>query len=280
MCLVNDFSGIYKIENIINHKIYVGQSSHIKERWAHHCSDLNSGCHHNCHLQNAWNKYGRDSFKFSVIEECAIDELDNREQYWIEYYDSYNTGYNLDKGGQGIRGYKHTQEELDKMHRIQKPLVVLQFDTSFNFVKRWIGRYNNVAKKIPHCCKESILLRIEHCCKEMTPYKNSYWVYEREYKSSDFSWDGYLKNKNIKIYRGDKCSNTKRKKIKQYSLQGNYIKTWDNYDELANEGYNIVYIQRICTHTGNMRVSNNSIWCFDNGTINDGYFKNVLQTTS
>lgn len=78
--------GIYKIENIINGKVYIGQSTNIEARWQHHIIYLNENIHRNPHLQNAWNKYGSKHFNFSVIEECEYDVMSDREQYWIDYY--------------------------------------------------------------------------------------------------------------------------------------------------------------------------------------------------
>lgn len=98
--------GIYKIENKINNKKYIGQSINIEKRWKEHQYLLNLNKHHNYHLQNAWNKYKEESFIFNIIEECDEKILNDKEQHWIEMLDSYNNGYNLDKGGEGTLGYK------------------------------------------------------------------------------------------------------------------------------------------------------------------------------
>jgi hypothetical protein len=50
-------------------------------------------------------KYGIDNFSFGVLEECTLDKLDEREIYWIKYYNSYNDGYNLTLGGQFQRSF-------------------------------------------------------------------------------------------------------------------------------------------------------------------------------
>lgn len=91
--------GIYMIRNIINEKKYIGKSFDIKKRWSNHKYELNKGIHGNSHLQSAWNKYGRDNFVFSIVEECAEDELDNKETYWIDKLDTYHNGYNQTEGG-------------------------------------------------------------------------------------------------------------------------------------------------------------------------------------
>ena len=62
--------GIYKIENKIDGKKYIGQSVNIKERWYEHKYDLRHNIHDNSYLQNAWNKYAEKSFIFSIVMEC------------------------------------------------------------------------------------------------------------------------------------------------------------------------------------------------------------------
>lgn len=66
--LDNNICGIYKIVNITNSKVYIGQSNNIKKRWTEHRSALNNNRHVNVHLQNAWNKYGENNFEFVIIE--------------------------------------------------------------------------------------------------------------------------------------------------------------------------------------------------------------------
>ena len=83
------------IKNNINNKSYIGQSINIENRWTHHKSELNNNRHINDYLQNAWNKYGEDNFSFIVIEECKESELNEKEIYYINKYNSMNNGYNL-----------------------------------------------------------------------------------------------------------------------------------------------------------------------------------------
>lgn len=86
--------GIYCIENLINNKKYIGSSVDIYSRWLKHKSVLNNN-KHNWHIfQNDWNKFKASNFKFYIIEECTKDCLLKREQYWMDYYNSYNVGYN------------------------------------------------------------------------------------------------------------------------------------------------------------------------------------------
>ena len=98
--------GIYKIENKVNGHVYIGQSINIRERWFEHRGDLRNNKHINSHLQNAWNKYGENNFVHKIIEMCEVYDLDDREKYWISFYDSANKhkGYNISPGGQGSHG--------------------------------------------------------------------------------------------------------------------------------------------------------------------------------
>lgn len=109
--------GIYCIENKINGKRYVGQSVDIYKRWNSHISSLNNKCHFNGLLQKAWIKYGETAFVFSILEKCSKKDLNIREKYWIEYYDSFNAGYNLTMGGDGTLGSICSEEKRAKISR-------------------------------------------------------------------------------------------------------------------------------------------------------------------
>lgn len=95
-------SCIYKITNLINGKVYIGQTiSSIKHRWNSHKNSWHSNkrC---CALYNAFDKYGIDNFIIEEIEACEVNQLNEREIYWIDYYNSFNEGYNLTRGGDGV----------------------------------------------------------------------------------------------------------------------------------------------------------------------------------
>jgi hypothetical protein len=84
--------GIYKIINLKNNKVYIGQSEKLNNREWNHFYWLNRGEHHNEHLQKSYNKYGKDNFIFEVIEET--EDLDNRELYWINENGGINSKLN------------------------------------------------------------------------------------------------------------------------------------------------------------------------------------------
>lgn len=93
---------IYKITNLINQKIYVGKTTKtIEERWKTHWSDALKVNINNRPLYKAFNKYGKENFKIECLEECSIDELNDKEIYWIEKLGSFKYGYNATMGGDG-----------------------------------------------------------------------------------------------------------------------------------------------------------------------------------
>jgi group I intron endonuclease len=96
--------GIYKIENLINGKIYIGKSVNIKNRFQNHKSEsFNEKSNaYDTAIHRAIRKYGIESFSFEVIEKCSREDLSNREKYWIEFYNSFGKGYNLTLGGEGV----------------------------------------------------------------------------------------------------------------------------------------------------------------------------------
>lgn len=102
---MNDVIGVYCIENVKNNKKYIGQSIHVYKRWKEHKSALNRDVHENDYLQKAWRKYGQDAFVFFVIEICEESMLNDRESYYICYFNTIdrNFGYNLDSGGSSYR---------------------------------------------------------------------------------------------------------------------------------------------------------------------------------
>ena len=92
--------GIYKITNSITDKVYIGQSTNIKNRIKNHKTALKGGYHKNNHLQKSFNKYGDDCFTFNIVTIVENQKLlDWFEQYYIHLYDSYRNGYNQTKGG-------------------------------------------------------------------------------------------------------------------------------------------------------------------------------------
>jgi len=92
--MISNKSGIYKITNIINNNIYIGQSGNLHERKTRHITSLKGKYHYNSHLQRAFDKYGIDSFNFETVLICEPFELTYYEQQLV---DLYNPEYNIHK---------------------------------------------------------------------------------------------------------------------------------------------------------------------------------------
>ena len=109
--------GVYKIENIINKKCYIGSTTRtFKERYCNHKTKLKNNKHENEYLQRAYNKYGGNNFEFSILETCSKDNITEREQYYMDKLNSKEK-YNILEFAHTVRGFKHTIEEKLKMIR-------------------------------------------------------------------------------------------------------------------------------------------------------------------
>lgn len=94
---------IYKITNILNGKIYIGKTTDtIENRWKQHKRDAFRERNQNRPLYSAIRKYGIDNFIIEKVEEVSTEKiLNDREIYWIKYYNTYKNGYNATLGGDG-----------------------------------------------------------------------------------------------------------------------------------------------------------------------------------
>lgn len=94
-------TGIYRITNKANGKHYIGQSNNILRRFREHKTRALylENNEYNSSIHRAIRKYGKENFEYKIIEECSQSKLEDREVYWISYYNSYHEGYNETKGG-------------------------------------------------------------------------------------------------------------------------------------------------------------------------------------
>lgn len=117
--------GIYRIINIANGKSYIGSSRNIRKRFYMHLWQLRKGKHHSKHLQRAWNFFGDSEFYFAIIEYCEIAQLIEREQYWVNYFKTFDSkhGYNLSKIVNHPGTGKITDAYRKKMSEIKKGIA-------------------------------------------------------------------------------------------------------------------------------------------------------------
>ena len=139
---------IYKITNQLNNKCYIGQTTDYKRRFQEH-KNLGYSIEENKLLYYAIKKYGIENFSFEVIED-KTSKYNEREKYWIQYYDSFENGYNMTEGGEepplniGINSpfVTHTEEEIEKIKqllrdtKIQYKYIATMFDYDSSTIER------------------------------------------------------------------------------------------------------------------------------------------------
>jgi group I intron endonuclease len=110
---------VYQITNTANGRMYVGSTVNLKKRWSSHRRELRKNGHVNGRLQNAYNKYGAECFRFSIVELVSdTAKLLEREQFWIDNHKSSdkNIGYNIAHfAGPSMAGRKHTPQARRRM---------------------------------------------------------------------------------------------------------------------------------------------------------------------
>lgn len=256
--------GIYKIENLINHKKYIGKANNINKRFGEHkrLAFYQSNPSYGYPLYKAIRKYGLNNFDFSVIEECEESELDEKEKNWIEFYNTYKgEGYNQTPGGDGCPktsiemaiklykdGYsivnickyfnvsKNTIIEIlhsnnlgymsqEDKNKLQNSKSVLQYDLDGNFIAEYYSAGEAARHLLGNHSKQGILKACNNSC---TAY-NFLWKYKNDDKDMK---QVALQVKLNKKERSDNASKAilKRcsKPVNQYDLNGSYIKTYQS----------------------------------------------------
>jgi|TARA_Y100000592_G_C5423492_1_gene294422 predicted GIY-YIG superfamily endonuclease len=118
---MKNICGIYKIYCDGNDKVYIGSSVNVRKRRNHHLHHLRAGDHPNQHLQHSFNKYGEDSFWFSLVAQCEPKVLLKEEEKQIKEHNSYLEGFNLiETPTTSMLGYKHSEAAKKKMSDARK----------------------------------------------------------------------------------------------------------------------------------------------------------------
>lgn len=101
-------SGIYRIRNVVNEKMYIGQSINVEKRLQTHLKELQSGEHANYILQKDFDNYKEENFVFEKIHTCEEEFLNPMEKYFIEKYNTTYNGYNIKNGNSAVKSkYKN-----------------------------------------------------------------------------------------------------------------------------------------------------------------------------
>ena len=233
-------SGIYKIENKITKYIYVGSSVNLSNRKSRHFKDLEKNIHHSIILQRAVNKYKIENFEFIILEECDKKDLINREQY---YLDTLQPLYNILPIAGSSLGCKQSKETILKLKKyalennIKPPeitwkerqqkvymldkenLEILHEFDSLSQACRFLGKKETFASTISSCCNNK---------------RFSAFGYRWSYSIENIS---NLRNKKplIAWNKGLKINNKKHKKVKQYDLEGKFLKEFSSVKEAEQE---------------------------------------------
>lgn len=125
-------TGIYRILNTINNKTYIGKTNNINKRFKEHLWVANKKIL-SYPLHNDLRKYGKDNFKFEVLEYCSDKQLNNKEKVFIEIFNTlYPNGYNLNFG---VSPSKITKDKMKESSKTKKE--VIQYDLNGNFIKEF-----------------------------------------------------------------------------------------------------------------------------------------------
>ena len=236
---------IYKIENIITHCVYIGQTTNKKgfngryyykgvgiERvynWLR--SQKRQGNRYNKHLLRSIEKCGLGAFTVDEIFDTALDkgDLNNKEVYYIKKFDSYRNGYNMSFGGDSMSGMKRPRGKDCKNSK-----RVCQLDLDGNLIKIWDSAteaHNSIG-----VCAASIS---NVCHGEMKTAGNFVWVFEKDYD----------KNKNYKRIPQIKDRGRGTKQVLLLSDTGEIIFEFYSVNFAGKQlGISPQDISRICLH--------------------------------
>lgn len=138
---------VYVIGNLINWKVYVGQTKNFKTRTFGHMRQCRIG---NLRpLYASMRKHGINNFVFNVLEECVDELINEREQFWVAHFDSFNPerGYNLTPGGASEQRYSvDIIEQRRKTGRRVMTQLLPKLWSDENFRRRAITRLDKLRK--------------------------------------------------------------------------------------------------------------------------------------
>lgn len=195
-------SGIYLIKNVKNSKYYLGSAVNMFARKNKHFSDLNKNIHHSIILQRAYNKHGKENFKFEIVLFCDKKHLKLLEQQFLNNYDCY---YNSSKTASGFEvGRKFSKElETRRIKGMLKPII--QYDLNMNFIREWesskkaASELNIYNSHISECCNGKVKTAKGYIFKfkdNFIAYKKSsnakYSKEERKRRKADASSSSYI----------------------------------------------------------------------------------------
>lgn len=215
---------IYKIE--LNNKVYIGQTCWgYKKRILKHKSDLKRNKHSNNHLQNAYNKYGIKSFKSCIIDKAeTIEELNEKEIFWIKYYNSIKEGYNIHTGGLNQKLSEKTKKKISiKSKETWKSNEYRKKHS--DSIKKRVACYD-IKKRLMLVFNSPLDASIFFNC---VPAQINSSARTQSF-SCGYLWK-YLKDE----WKYDKYNGRIGKLIWQYRLNGEFIKSYSSLEEASKQ---------------------------------------------
>lgn len=277
--------GIYKITNMINNKIYIGQSKDIQRRWQQHRTEsFNVNCRaYDVIFYRAIRKYGIDNFKFEIIEECPEAKLNEREKYWIKFYNTYikndnSNGYNMTEGGENTSKELEYDIELiqklwleGKSHQEIMEAIHCNHSTLTRYLD-YLGIDASERRKRSNLYKTKRVYQYDldgNYIKSFLSVSEAARILQQQGINAYTSSISYACNSKLQsaygyIWSYDKISAVKKKvrhtKVNQYDLNGKCLKTYNSLTEAAKENNinNISSIVNACT--GKSKTAGGYIW--------------------
>jgi group I intron endonuclease len=176
-----NFACVYAIVNKLNGKIYIGGTTNLFKRIPKHKYRLNLNKHENQHLQNAYNKYGKDNFEWYIVEECTEESALDIEQKYLNEFESYinSIGYNIQKEATNRKHTPETIEKIREKRKLQKPTFLGHKHTEAS--KKQISE----SRKGTKAWNEGKRMSAEHCKKLSEAHKGQVVTEEMKRKISD-----------------------------------------------------------------------------------------------
>lgn len=244
--MVNDKSEevgiIYGWCNIKNGKWYIGQTIHPEARFKSHIYHSTQIKNSN-HFYRALRKYGLDNFVYCVLEENILrDNLNMKEQEWIEYYDSFHSGYNLTLGGDGAKGVIMSEETRRKLSESHKGKL------AWNSGKHGIYSEETL-KKLSKAFKGR---------KAWNSGKTNIYSEEtlRKISQSNTNPSKETRRKMSESHKGQIAWNCRA--VSKYDLNGNFIKTYPSITKAQEENPKCGTISAVCR--GKVKQSGGFLW--------------------
>lgn len=241
--------GIYKITNKINGKCYIGQSINIIQRFREHKS-----CKADKPLYRAFKKYGLKNFKFEILEECTKEKLNEKEIYYIAFYNSTTdgNGYNLEHGGE-FKDIILCEEAKQKQVASFKKTVANMPKEDFEEWHKKIGAKHK-GKIISQDQREKISKTLKEYFKDEENRKRL----SEQRKGVPMSLSARLKLSMVQQVSMQKYA----KKVLQYDLNDNLIAEHDSLQEASKRtGYSISGIVNCCNRKAH--TCNGYKWKYD-----------------